>query len=90
MQIVPYLQPFPSKGTGFQRFIFILYKQEGNIDLNEYKVNEPLSLNQRTFETFSFYKKYQDNLTPISLAFFQSDWEPSLTDFYHKTLSSYI
>lgn len=38
--IVPYLQPFPPRGTGFHRHIFVLYKQDKKIDFNEYKVNE--------------------------------------------------
>lgn len=38
--IVPYLQPFPSKGTGYQRFIFILYKQEKKLDFGSYAVKK--------------------------------------------------
>jgi len=84
--IVPYLQPFPAKGTGFHRHIFILYKQEKKLDLSSYKVNKLNDLEGRTFTTFDFYKTYQDVITPAGLAFFQSTWEKSLTDFYHKVL----
>jgi hypothetical protein len=34
-----------------------------------------------------FYKEFQDYITPAGLSFFQSDWDISLTDFFHKTLS---
>lgn len=39
-EIVPYLPPFPPKGTGFHRNIFILYKQENKIDFSEYKIKD--------------------------------------------------
>lgn len=35
----------------------------------------------------NFYRQFQDWITPAGLAFFQSDWDSSLTDFFHKTLS---
>lgn len=38
--IVPYIQPFPVKGTGYHRHIFVLYKQEKKLDFSKYKVNK--------------------------------------------------
>lgn len=38
--IVPYIQPFPVKGTGYHRHIFVLYKQERKLDFSKYKVNK--------------------------------------------------
>jgi len=64
-----YLQPFPPFGSGYHRFAFVLYRQEG-----------------RGFRTLDFYSKYQEQLTPAGLAFFQSDYETSLRDFFHNTL----
>lgn len=84
--IVPYIQPFPVKGTGYHRHIFVLYKQEKKLDFSKYKVNKLNDLAGRTFKTFDFYKTYQDDITPAGLAFFQSSWEPSLKDFYHNVL----
>jgi large subunit ribosomal protein L38 len=84
--IVPYLQPFPPKGTGFHRHIFILYKQDQKIDLNQYRVDDSKDLDKRTFKTLDFYRNLQDVITPAGLAFFQSDWDKSLTDFYHNVL----
>lgn len=38
--IVPYLQPFPPKGIGYQRYIFILYKQNKKLNFDSHKINE--------------------------------------------------
>ena len=85
--IVPYLQPIPQKGSGYHRHIFMLYKQDKKIDLSEMKISDAADLSKRTFNTFEFYSKMQDVITPAGLAFFQSDWDKSLTDFYHNVLS---
>ncbi|XP_031348551.1 39S ribosomal protein L38, mitochondrial-like [Photinus pyralis] len=83
-----YLQPFPPRGTGLHRYIFILYKQEGHVDYSSLKKSSPCyNLKDRTFNTFTFYRDRQDILTPAGLAFFQSDWDSTLTDFYHKCLN---
>ncbi|RZF47587.1 hypothetical protein LSTR_LSTR012209 [Laodelphax striatellus] len=83
-----YLQPFPPFGTGFHRFVFVLYKQEKKIDYSKLKKAAPcLDLNERTFVTYDFYREHQDVLTPGGLAFFQCDWDTSLTDFFHETLN---
>lgn len=29
--IMEYLQPFPLKGTGYHRYVFVLYKQDGKV-----------------------------------------------------------
>lgn len=44
-------------------------------------------LEERTFLTRVWYSKHQDIITPAGLAFFQSDWDTCLTDFYHKNLN---
>lgn len=44
-------------------------------------------MDQRTFSTLDFYRKFQDVLTPAGLAFFQADWDKNLTDFYHNVLN---
>ncbi|XP_077287533.1 mitochondrial ribosomal protein L38 isoform X1 [Arctopsyche grandis] len=84
--IVDYLQPIPPKGTGYHRYVFVLYKQTKKMDFEMIKVaaNDPLQ--NRTFYTRDWYQKYEDDVTPAGLAFFQSDWDVNLTDFYHKNL----
>lgn len=44
------------------------------------------SLVDRTFKTLDFYRKHQDNMTPAGLAFFQCQWDESVTDTFHNTL----
>lgn len=86
-KIIPYLQPIPPKGTGFHRHIFILYKQEKKLDMSEFRIEEKnVDLTARTFSTLNFYRKYQDDITPAGLAFFQSDWDKSLINFYQNVL----
>ena len=85
--LAPYLQPFPAFGTGFQRFIFVLYKQKSKIDLSKFAQPSEVNLDQRTFKTWEFYQENKDNLTPAGLAFFQSDWDSSLHDFFHNVLN---
>lgn len=45
------------------------------------------SLADRTFKTVDFYRKHQDNMTPAGLAFFQCQWDESVTNTFHNTLS---
>lgn len=87
-QVASYLQPFPAFGTGFHRFAFILYKQDRPLDFSYLPTNQEtdIDLEARTFNTFNFYSRHQDDLTPAGLAFFQSDYDTSLRDFFHNTL----
>lgn len=89
--MVEYLPPFPPKGVGYQRMVFVLYKQNRKLDFSKYKLshNETSNLKQRTFKTLDFYRDQQDYITPAGLAFFQSDWDSSVTSFYHNVLSMY-
>ena len=41
-------------------------------------------MDRRTFNTRHFFDNHP--IKPASLAFFQSDWDSTLTDFYHNTL----
>lgn len=108
--IVEYLQPFPPKGTGYHRMVFVLYKQTERLDYKAFKregewyflknilsssfykyyyINCSLNLEDRTFSTFNFYRERQDILTPAGLAFYQSDWDNTLKDFFHNKLSEF-
>ncbi|KAL5021865.1 hypothetical protein ScPMuIL_001020 [Solemya velum] len=82
-----YMQPFPVKRTGFSRYVFVLFKQKGKIDLGEEKrPADCTSLEERNFKTLEFYRKHQDDLTPSGLSFFQSEWEESVTEFFWTKL----
>lgn len=88
-EIIDYLKPFPPRGIGYFRYVFVLYKQEKPLDFAEYKREEPCrNLIERNWNTLEFYRKYQDDLTPAGLAFFQADWDPSVKEFYHSVLGT--
>ena len=85
--VCEYLQPFPAFGTGYHRYSFVLFKQEAVIDVTKVNENDQeIDLEARTFKTSKFYEDYQDLITPAGLAFFQSDYEASLRDFFHHKL----
>jgi len=83
-----YLQPFPARGTGHQRFIFILFKQSKLIDFSSEKRPENCyDLDERTFKTIDFYRTHEDTLTPVGLKFFQAEWDRSVQNVFHKKLN---
>ncbi|ALC49614.1 mRpL38 [Drosophila busckii] len=86
--LADYLPPFPPKGVGYQRMVFVLYKQQSRMDLNAYKLQSAdySKLEKRTFSTLDFYRQHQEQLTPAGLAFYQTNWDSTLTEFYHKVL----
>nr|XP_006011475.1 PREDICTED: 39S ribosomal protein L38, mitochondrial isoform X2 [Latimeria chalumnae] len=87
-EVCHYFPLFPAKGTGYHRFVFILFKQDQHIDFkDEYRPSPCHSLKMRTFKTFDFYKKHQDFMTPAGLCFFQSKWDDSVTYVYHQLLN---
>ncbi|KZC04668.1 PREDICTED: 39S ribosomal protein L38, mitochondrial [Dufourea novaeangliae] len=88
-QIIDYLKPIPCRGVGYYRYIFMLYKQNQPLDYTKYKKPYPcLQLNKRDWNTLNFYREHQENLTPAGLAFFQSDWDPTVKKFYHSSLNT--
>nr|XP_046232588.1 39S ribosomal protein L38, mitochondrial [Scatophagus argus] len=87
-ELCHYLPPFPARGTGFHRYIYVLFRQEGRISFQEDVRPLPChSLVDRTFKTVDFYRKHQDNMTPAGLAFFQCQWDESVTNTFHNTLN---
>ncbi|XP_029934564.1 large ribosomal subunit protein mL38 [Myripristis murdjan] len=87
-ELCHYLAPFPAKGTGFHRYIYVLFKQEGPINFQEDIRQTPChSLSDRTFKTVDFYRRHQDSMTPVGLAFFQCQWDESVTTTFHNTLN---
>jgi len=87
-ELVSYLPPFPPYGTGYHRYVFVMYKQEQTLDLTKFRLEKgSTSLQDRTFNTFNFYSEFQDLVTPAGLAFFQSDYDSSLRYFFHNVLN---
>ncbi|NXT00545.1 RM38 protein, partial [Jacana jacana] len=87
-EICHYFPPFPARGTGYHRFIFLLFKQDCPIDFSEDVRPTPChSLKMRTFSTFDFYRKHEGAMTPAGLVFFQSQWDSSVTSVFHQLLN---
>ncbi|EDW65240.2 large ribosomal subunit protein mL38 [Drosophila virilis] len=86
--LADYLPPFPPRGVGYQRMVFVLYKQQSRLDFSAHKLaaTDYNNLEKRTFSTLDFYRQHQDELTPAGLAFYQTNWDESLTQFYHNVL----
>ncbi|XP_051968964.1 39S ribosomal protein L38, mitochondrial [Xyrauchen texanus] len=83
-----YISPFPAKGTGFHRYIYILFKQDGPVDFSsDRRPSSCYCLKQRTFQTIDFYRKHQNVITPAGIAFFQSQWDESVTNIFHERLN---
>ncbi|KPJ11126.1 39S ribosomal protein L38, mitochondrial [Papilio machaon] len=85
--IIEYLRPFPLKGTGYHRYVFILYKQSEKISYDLKNVTSSSPLEDRTFVTREWYQKHQDSITPSGLAFYQTDWDHTVKDFFHNVLN---
>ncbi|XP_061665768.1 39S ribosomal protein L38, mitochondrial isoform X2 [Syngnathoides biaculeatus] len=86
-QLCHYLAPFPARGTGFHRYIYVLFQQGGPIRFQEdLRPSLCHSLVDRTFKTVDFDRKHQDSMTPAGLAFFQCQWDESVTSTFHNTL----
>ncbi|XP_049868053.1 39S ribosomal protein L38, mitochondrial [Pectinophora gossypiella] len=86
--IAEYLRPFPLKGTGYHRYVYVLYKQNARVSYDLPKVTASSPLDDRTFVTREWYKNHQDEITPIGLAFFQCDWDHTVKDFFHNVLQT--
>ncbi|CAB4065069.1 MRPL38 [Lepeophtheirus salmonis] len=88
-EVIPYCRPFPPKGTGYFRYVFVLYEHEYKIDLSQFNLkedNQIIDLKKRTFSSSYFFESQKDSVTPVGLSFFQSDYDSSLRDFYHDVL----
>ena len=83
-----YLQPFPPFGAGYFRYVFVLYKQSGEIDFGqEQRQTLPCTdLAARTFKTSDFYARHKDDLVPSGLAFFQSDYDSGVREVCECTM----
>uniref|UniRef100_A0A1I8BCU4 Large ribosomal subunit protein mL38 n=1 Tax=Meloidogyne hapla TaxID=6305 RepID=A0A1I8BCU4_MELHA len=84
--LINYIQPMPFYGTGYHRFVFILFKHMEIINFEKYFLNcdDFSSFTSRIFNTNSFYKNFEDKITPSSLRFCQIKWDLSCD----KTLNS--
>jgi len=69
--IAPYFPPFPMRGFGALRYVFVLYKQDAEIDfsaLAEVDFDDPTTaFARRSFSSYQFLRQHQDILTPAAL-----------------------
>ncbi|XP_018022117.1 39S ribosomal protein L38, mitochondrial, partial [Hyalella azteca] len=51
-EVVPYLPPVPPKGVGYQRMVFVLYRQSAPLpELQHLKPKDNFDLRERSFNT---------------------------------------
>uniref|UniRef100_A0A9J2PH76 Large ribosomal subunit protein mL38 n=1 Tax=Ascaris lumbricoides TaxID=6252 RepID=A0A9J2PH76_ASCLU len=81
-EVVPYLQALPFKGTGYHRFVFILFRHEKPIDFCACRLKGN-HLSDRIFSMQRFYKENEASLTPSSVAFAQVVWDISVNKALH-------
>ncbi|VDM38006.1 unnamed protein product [Toxocara canis] len=81
-EVVPYIQALPFKGTGFHRFVFVLFRHQQPINFSAYKLKSN-DLSARIFSMRHFYKENESSLTPSSIAFSQVIWDMSVNKALH-------
>ncbi|XP_045192701.2 39S ribosomal protein L38, mitochondrial-like [Mercenaria mercenaria] len=82
-----YLPIFPVHGTGYHRYVFILYQQDQPVFFSIQQTSRnSTSLAERTFDTLEFYRKYQKVITPVGVCFFQAEWDQSVRNVFHNVL----
>lgn len=84
-----YMQPLPMKNTGWHRCAYVLFehKQPINFKLNTHQSNTKTVLGERSFKAADFHSNYKNDLTPVGLCFFQTEWDLSVKDYFHNKLS---
>ncbi|KAH8871563.1 39S ribosomal protein L38, mitochondrial [Schistosoma japonicum] len=90
-EIIPYMPPLPYQGTGYHRYVFVLYRQDhGKINLCQWKKGNPSRniSSERGFNTLEFYRSLQDEITPAGLVFFQSIWDESVRSYFRYNLNA--
>ncbi|CAF0747875.1 unnamed protein product [Brachionus calyciflorus] len=82
---ISYLQPFPMRGTGWHRCAFVLFehKNEINFQIDSENSTQNSKFNERNFKFLNFYKKYSNDVVPIGLSFYQSEWDLSVKKVFH-------
>nr|XP_018901345.1 PREDICTED: protein D1-like isoform X2 [Bemisia tabaci] len=72
--LVKYVGPDPLEGTGFHRYIFLIFKQPGNLTFNEPVLkHERNNTSRGHFSTRKFANKYKLG-DPIAINFFIAEW----------------
>ena len=77
------------RGTGWHRCVFIMFEHNTPIDFgfNDVENTNQISFEKRSFDSKEFFSKYERSITPVGLSFFQTEWDLSVRNFFHNTLS---
>lgn len=76
------------RGTGWHRCAYVLFEHENPIDF-KIDYSGVSKLNKRDFKVSDFYLNNQESITPVGLAFFQTEWDLSVKDLFHNYLGKY-
>jgi large subunit ribosomal protein L38 len=68
--------------------LFSVFFKSKELDLSEYEqpTGSAVDLSRRTFRTSDFLQKFDGQLTPAGLSFFQSDYDSSVKQVFHDVL----
>ncbi len=91
--LLGYLQPFPMNGTGWHRCVYVLYEHAERIDFSAYlkgiSAGQTFAVDKLSFRTLDFYQSFEKSMKPVSLSFFQTEWDLSVRRVFHDVLSNY-
>lgn len=73
------------RGTGWHRCVFVLFehKSEVNFDLMLENSTSNSKFNERNFNFPNFFKAYSNDLVPVGLSFYQTEWDLSVKSVFH-------
>ncbi|KAM7363803.1 protein D3-like [Cochliomyia hominivorax] len=72
--IAAYVGSGPPKGTGLHRYVFLLYKQPGKLEIDEPRVANNSRRDRPNFKAAKFAEKYKLG-TPIAGNFYQAQYD---------------
>ena len=80
------------RGSGWHRCVYVLFEHDGPIDVASEFASKSASSSSspfpaRSFNMSEFYVRHQEAITPVGLAFFQSEWDMSVKRVFHSHFS---
>jgi len=73
------------RGSGWHRCAYVLFEHTKPLDFKLDNKNGS-KFDARAFKTSQFYLNNQDAITPVGLAFFQTEWDLSVKNVFHNYL----
>lgn len=78
-----YIGSGPPQGTGLHRYVFLIYKQNGEIKFTEQKLKNNSGDNRGKFSIHKFAEKYKLG-NPIAGNFYQAEWDDYVPELYKQ------